>query len=115
VDLYFAHAGGLTLLAIELYALVCTDVLFAAAVVLTPFGVVLARRRDASFVLVTWPALVVLLTAIAAYGGPRYRSPAEVLLYVYLAIVAARGWTSPSRRAVLAAATVSFALFWLVR
>ena len=115
VDIYFADARGLALLAIELYALLCTDVLFAAAVVLTPFGVVLARRRNASLVLATWPVIVVLLTAIAAYGGPRYRSPAEVLLYVYLAIVAARGWSSPSRRAVLVAATVSFALFWLVR
>ena len=115
MDIYFADARGLALLAIELYALLCTDVLFAAAVVLTPFGVVLARRRNASLVLATWPVIVVLLTAIAAYGGPRYRSPAEVLLYVYLAIVAARGWSSPSRRAVLVAATVSFALFWLVR
>jgi 4-amino-4-deoxy-L-arabinose transferase-like glycosyltransferase len=115
VDIYFADATGPALVALEWYALLCTDVLFAAAVVLTPFGVVLARHRHASLVLATWPVIVILLTAIAAYGGPRYRSPAEVLLYVYLAIVAARGWSSPSRRAVLAAATVSFALFWLVR
>lgn len=115
VELYFPDAAGLALLALRLYALVCTDIVFAAAVVLAPFAVVLARRREASLVLAAWPVLVVVLTAIAAYGGPRYRSPAEVLLYVYLAIVAAGGWASPSRRAVLAAATVSFALFWLVR
>lgn len=115
VELYFSDTAGVARLAISLYALVCTDVLFAAAVVLTPFGVVLARRREASLALAAWPVLVVVLTAIAAYGGPRYRSPAEVLLYVYLAIVAAGGWASPVRRAVLAAAAVSFALFWLVR
>jgi hypothetical protein len=75
---------------------------------------VLARQHRSSLILAMWPPLVVLMTALSAYGGPRYRGPFESVLVVYLAVVLARGWRAPSRREVLAAAAACAASCLLV-
>ena len=62
-----------------------------------------------------WPPLVALLTALAAYGGPRYRGAFEGVLYVYFAIVLAGQWRRPSRWEMAVAALVcaaSLSLVW---
>ena len=91
-----------------------TDGGFVGAVLLAPFGVVLARRRLPSRILAIWPPLVAVLTALSAYGGPRYRSAFECVLYVYLAIVLAGEWHRPSRREVCLAALASASSMLLV-
>lgn len=114
VGLYFPSVTGIPQVLLSVYARVMTDVGFVLAVLLAPFGVALARQRRASLVLAIWPPLVVLLTALSTYGGPRYRGPFEVVLYLYLSVVLAGRWRTPSRRAVLAAATVCAGSWWLV-
>jgi hypothetical protein len=115
VGLYFAETTGAARLAIQLYALVLTDFVFAASLVLAPFGAVLAKRRDISVVLSVWPPLVVLVTAVAAYAGPRYRSPFELLLYVYFGVLVAGEWSTPSRRALIVASALSLVFFLALR
>lgn len=114
IDLSFPSVTGITHVLLSVYARVMTDVGFALAVLVAPFGVVLARQRRASLILAIWPPLVVLLTAVSAYGGPRYRGPFEVVLYLYLSVVLAGEWRTPSRRALLAAAVVCAGSWWLV-
>jgi hypothetical protein len=55
-----------------------------------------------------------VLTALAAYGGPRYRGAFEAVLYVFLAVVLAGHWRRPSRVELAAAALVSAASLLLV-
>jgi hypothetical protein len=114
VELYVPTLTGSTRSLVSAYAKVMTDAGFVFAVLLAPFGVILARRRLPGTVLAMWPPLVVFLTALAAYGGPRYRFPFEVVLYVYFAVVLAGQWHRPSRRDVTAAALTSAALLPLV-
>jgi hypothetical protein len=114
MDLYVPSLTGTTRSAVSAYARVMTDAGFAVAVLLTPFGVILARCRRPSAILAVWPPLVVILTALAAYGGPRYRFPFEVVLYVYLAVVLVGQWHRPARRHVTVAALFSTALLPLV-
>lgn len=113
VDIYFGQTTGLARGAIYLYAHVMTDVVFALAALLAPFGVILARQRRASAVLAVWPPVVVLLTALAAYGGARYRLPFEIVLLVFLAVVLGGGWRRPSRRSTVAASAVGLIALWL--
>jgi 4-amino-4-deoxy-L-arabinose transferase-like glycosyltransferase len=114
MDLYVPSLTGTARGLVQAYARVMTDAGFVLAALLAPFGVVLARHRLPSRVLAVWPPLVVLLTALSAYGGPRYRGAFEAELYVYLAIVLAGGWRRPSRRDLAVAALVSAALLPLV-
>jgi len=107
VELYVPTLTGAARAVVQAYAWLMTDVGFALAVLLTPFGVVLARHQPASRILALWPPLVALLTALSAYSGPRYRGPFETVLYVYLAIVLAGRWRSATRREVALAALVS--------
>jgi 4-amino-4-deoxy-L-arabinose transferase-like glycosyltransferase len=114
VELYAPSLTGTARDLAYAYARVMTDGAFALAVVLTPFGVVLARHRLPGLVLAMWPPLVVVLTALSAYGGPRYRSPFEGVLRVYLAVVLAGQWHRPSRQEVALAALASAASLLLV-
>jgi 4-amino-4-deoxy-L-arabinose transferase-like glycosyltransferase len=114
MELYVPSVTGTTRSLVFAYARVMTDAGFAFAVLLAPFGVILARRRLPSTILAMWPPLVVFLTALAAYGGPRYRFPFEVVLYVYFAVVLAGQWHRPSRRDVTVAALTSAVLLLLV-
>jgi hypothetical protein len=114
IDLYFTSVTGVARDLLSVYARVMTDVGFVLAALLAPFGVVLARQHRASLILAIWPPLVVLLTALSTYGGPRYRGPFEVILYVYFAVVLAGRWRRPSRNAALAAAALCAGVCWLV-
>ncbi len=113
-ELYVPSLTGTARALVHAYARVMTDAGFVLAVLLAPFGVVLARRRLPSLVLAIWPPLAALLTTLAAYGGPRYRGVFEWMLYVYLAIVLAGEWHRPSRREVGLAALVSTSSVLLV-
>jgi 4-amino-4-deoxy-L-arabinose transferase-like glycosyltransferase len=114
LELYVPSLTGTTRTLVFAYARVMTDAGFALAVLLAPFGAILARRRLPGTILAIWPPLVVFLTALAAYGGPRYRFPFEVVLYVYFAVVLAGQWHRPSRRDVTVAALTSAVLLPLV-
>jgi 4-amino-4-deoxy-L-arabinose transferase-like glycosyltransferase len=114
VDLYVPSLTGTTRLAVEAYARAVTDGGFVLAVLLTPFGIVLARHRQPSLILALWPPVVVLLTALSAYGGPRYRGPFESVLYVYLAVVLAGQWARVSRTEAAVAGVLSALLLVLV-
>lgn len=115
VDLYVPFLTGAPRVAAQAYARVMTDGVFVLAVLLAPFGLVLARHRLASGILALWPPLVVLLTALSAYGGPRYRGPFEVVLIAYLAVVLTGQWARPSRRELVLAgvfSALSLLLIW---
>jgi hypothetical protein len=115
VELYVPSLTGTARALVYAYARVVTDGGFLLAVLLAPFGVVLARHCLASRVLAMWPPVAALLTALAAYGGPRYRGAFEGVLFVYLAIVLAGQWRRPSRRELAVAAlvcAVSLSLVW---
>lgn len=71
------------------------DVPFVICAMLAPFGVVLARRRREAALLALWVAIVVVLTALSATGGVRYRSPFEPSLIALAAVVLAGGWRRP--------------------
>jgi hypothetical protein len=114
MELYVPSLTGTARSLVRAYARLMTDAGFALSVLLAPFGLVLARRRLPGLILAIWPPLVVLLTALSAYGGPRYRYPFEVVLYVYFAVVLAGEWHRPSRRDVTVAALTSVALLSLV-
>jgi 4-amino-4-deoxy-L-arabinose transferase-like glycosyltransferase len=114
VDLYLPSLTGTPRLVAYAYARAVTDGVFVLAVLLAPFGMVLARHQRPSRILALWPPLVVLLTALSAYGGPRYRSPFEPVLYVYLGIVLSGEWARASRGAVALAGVLSVLLLVLV-
>ena len=85
---FFAHAG--------------IDVPFVLCVMLAPFGAVLARRSLESALLVLWVFIVVVLTALSATGGVRYRSPFEPSVIVLASVVIAGAWRRPRLAGVLA-------------
>ncbi len=115
VDLSFPLATGGWRTLLNLYAAVFADLAFAAGVVLGPFGVILARCQGVARVLAIWPPIVILLTAIAAYGGPRYRLPFEVVVYVFAAVVVAGEWRRPARLLTAVAALLSAVTFLALR
>jgi hypothetical protein len=94
----------------KLAAHLFSDLAFATSLLLAPFGLVLARRRDASAALAVWILLNLLATAIAGFAGPRLRAPFEPHLIVAASVVLA-GWDGPIERswtAVAAAASLAF-------
>lgn len=74
---------------------------FITSVVLAPIGAVLARGRREAALVASWVVLVVVLTALSAAGGVRYRAPFEPHLIVLSAVVLAGGWRRPSRLATI--------------
>jgi hypothetical protein len=83
------------------------DLPFIASVVLAPLGVVLARRRREAAMLGFWIALMVVLTALSAYGGVRYRAPLEPHLIALASVVLAGSWRRPGRLALIAASLMA--------
>lgn len=71
------------------------DVPFVLCVLLAPFGVVLARRSREAALLALWIVVVVVLTALSATGGVRYRSPFEPSLIALASVVIAGAWRRP--------------------
>ena len=78
---FIAHAG--------------IDIPFVLCVMLAPFGAVLARRSREAALLVLWIVIVVVLTALSATGGVRYRSPFEPQVIALAAVVLAGAWRRP--------------------
>ena len=88
------------------------DLLFLGVIGLAPFGVLLARQKLAARLLGLWIAVHLLFTALAGYGGPRFREPIEPLLFVLAACVVAGGWQRATRRSVVGVALLSATLAW---
>jgi hypothetical protein len=88
------------------------DATFALSLVLAPFGLALARRKDASWISALWIALNLLLVALGGFAGPRLRAPFEPLLVVYGSVAALEGLRrlGPFALAVSAAFSLATAL-----
>jgi hypothetical protein len=67
------------------------DFPFVACVVLTPFGLALAKRRDASALAALWIGVNLLLVSLGGFAGPRLRAPFEPQLILYGGIAALGG------------------------
>ena len=83
------------------------DLPFIASVILAPLGAVFARRPREAALLVFWVVLVVVLTALSATGGVRYRSPFEPHLVALAAVALAGAWRRPGRLALISALAIS--------
>ena len=88
------------------------DFLFLVTILLAPLGAVLARQRIAASLLVLWVAVHLFFTALAGYGGPRFRQPIEPVLFALAACALVCGWRRAPRGALIAAAVVSLILGW---
>jgi hypothetical protein len=88
------------------------DVPFVAGALLTPFGLALAKRRDASALAALWVGVNLLLVALGGFAGPRLRAPFEPLLVVYGSVAALEGLRrlGPFALAVSAAFSLATAL-----
>ena len=73
------------------------DFPLAVGAILAPLGVAVARRRRVVAMLVLFIAVHLGLTSLAGSGGPRFREPIDVFLFVLAASVLAGGWHKPTR------------------
>ena len=73
------------------------DFPLAVGAILAPLGVAVARRRRVMAVLVLFIAVHLGITSLAGSGGPRFREPIDVFLFVLAASVLAGGWHKPPR------------------
>jgi hypothetical protein len=85
------------------------DVTFVLSLVLAPFGLALARRKDASWISALWIALNLLLVALGGFAGPRLRVPFEPHLIVFASVAAVEGIRALRPRAMALAAAASLA------
>jgi hypothetical protein len=90
------------------------DLPFVLALVLAPFGLVLARQRRTGLFIALWPPIYLGLVALMLWAGTRYRAPAEPVLLTLACVVAAGGWRHPGRGALAAAAVATVAMLMLV-
>lgn len=67
------------------------DVPLVLVVTLAPLGLMFARARRETWLLVAWIATCVVLTAVAGYGGARYRIPIEFPLILLASVPLAHG------------------------
>ncbi len=91
---------------------VAGDFLFLCTILLAPLGAVLAKHRIAASLLVLWVAVHLFFTALAGYGGPRFRQPIEPVLFALAACALVSAWRRAPRGALIAAAGVSLILAW---
>jgi Dolichyl-phosphate-mannose-protein mannosyltransferase len=73
------------------------DLAFAGALVLAPFGLVLARGREASLAAAIWILLNLALVALGGFAGARLRAPFEPHLILFAAVVLAGGFARTRR------------------
>jgi 4-amino-4-deoxy-L-arabinose transferase-like glycosyltransferase len=87
------------------------DFLFVASLILTPFGLALARRPAFALFSAVWILLNFGLTALSGFGGPRLRAPFEPHLIVLAAVPLAGGdrRLRPSGARLAAAASLGLA------
>jgi 4-amino-4-deoxy-L-arabinose transferase-like glycosyltransferase len=109
--LHSMHAGTATgAAALKFVAHAGIDFPFVASVVLAPLGAVFAKRSREATLLVVWVALVIVLSAIGAFGGVRYRAPLEPHLIVLASVVVAGAWQRPSRLAFTVALLIAIGI-----
>jgi 4-amino-4-deoxy-L-arabinose transferase-like glycosyltransferase len=104
-SMHAATAGGAAFLKFVAHAGI--DLPFIASVVLAPLGAVFAKRSREAALLAVWIVLVIVLSAIGAFGGVRYRAPLEPHLIVLASVVVAAGWRRPSRAAMTVALLIA--------
>jgi 4-amino-4-deoxy-L-arabinose transferase-like glycosyltransferase len=90
------------------------DLLFVITTILSPLGIVLARRTREAVLLALWPPVVVVLSVIASYAGARYRAGLEPHIIVLAAVVLSGAWRSASRIGVGVALCASLGMAALV-
>jgi hypothetical protein len=93
----------------KLAAHVFGDLAFVASMLLAPFGLALAGRRDAALLSALWIALNLSLVALGGFAGPRLRSPFEPFLIVFASVAAVSGFRGLRPRGLLLAGAVSLA------
>lgn len=93
----------------KLAAHVFNDLAFVVAMLLAPFGLALARRRDASLLSAIWIALNLSLVALGGFAGPRLRAPFEPHLIVFASVAALSGFRELRPRWLVLAGAVSLA------
>jgi hypothetical protein len=76
---------------------------------LAPFGLALARRRDASVLSAIWIALNLSLVALGGFAGPRLRAPFEPHLIVFASVATVEGFRGLRTRGLVLAGAVSLA------
>ena len=82
------------------------DLLVIAVLVLTPFGVALARERRLAAFFVLWIVLNLGIASVGGFGGARLRAPFEPMLIILASVVLAGEWRPLMSRHSLAFATV---------
>jgi 4-amino-4-deoxy-L-arabinose transferase-like glycosyltransferase len=90
------------------------DLPFVLSTLLAPFGLLLARRKDASLLAVLWIVLNLALVSLGGFAGPRLRSPFEPHLMVLGSVAVVSGFRGLGRSRALAAGGISFALLALL-
>jgi 4-amino-4-deoxy-L-arabinose transferase-like glycosyltransferase len=93
----------------KLAAHIFSDLAFVLSMLLAPFGLALARRRDASVLSAIWIALNLSLVALGGFAGPRLRAPFEPHLIVFASVAAVEGFRGLRTRGLVLAGAVSLA------
>jgi len=88
---------------------VFSDFLFVASLLLAPFGLALARRKDASLLSAIWIVLNLSLVALGGFGGARLRGPFEPHLIVFASVAAVSGFRGLRPRQLVLAGAASLA------
>jgi hypothetical protein len=88
---------------------VFNDGTFVLSLLLAPFGLLLAKRKDASLLSAIWIALNLALVSLGGFAGPRLRAPFEPHLIVFASIAAVEGVRALRPRALACAGAVSVA------
>ena len=85
------------------------DGAFVLSLLLAPFGIARAERRDASFLCGSWIGLNLALVALGGFAGPRLRTPFEPHLIVLASVAAIEGVRALRPRAMALAGAASLA------
>jgi Dolichyl-phosphate-mannose-protein mannosyltransferase len=93
----------------KLAAHLFNDGAFVFSLLLAPFGLALAKRRDASLLSAIWIGLNLALVALGGFAGPRLRAPFEPHLIVFASVAALGGVRALRPRALALAGAASLA------
>lgn len=93
----------------KIAAHVFNDLTFTASMLLAPFGLALAKRRDASLLSAIWIVLNLALVALGGFAGPRLRAPFEPHLIVFASVAAISVFRGMRPRGLVLAGMVSLA------
>ncbi len=93
----------------KLAAHVAGDFALIASLLLAPFGLPLARRKDTSLLTAIWILLNLALVALGGFAGPRLRAPFEPHLIAFASVAAVEGFRGLRTRRWVFAGAVSLA------